>query len=128
MREATLLISRGRKNKGPMTKIRMLNRSLAILKPKQPFFEWLPDPTQLTAEEFCEDAAVYLIPDFEEDEEKESIVRKFYGALFEEVLLGWWTNEEDWPQERSIEMFHDWFTLELHSLVLDLASGPLIRE
>ncbi len=114
-----------------MTESPMLNRSVAILKPKQPFFDWfksLPDPTNLTPEECCEDATVYLIPDFEDDEERESIVKEFYGALFKEVLLGWWTHPKDWPQERTLEVFHEWFTLELHSLVIDLVSGPVIRE
>jgi hypothetical protein len=72
-----------------MTESPMLNRSLAFLKPKQPFFAWLkslPDRTKLTPEECCEDAAVYLIPYFEDDEERESIVKEFYGALFWEVL------------------------------------------
>ena len=48
--------------------------------------------------------------------------------LFEEKLLGWSTNENWWPKERTEEMFWEWFNVEFHSMVIDPYEDPIKKE
>lgn len=114
-----------------MSHLPMLNRSVVIVRPKKPFFDWLrtlPDPISLSPEQYDDDSAAYLLPDVEDDNDQEKALRQCYEILFEELLSGWWTLENDWPKERSFLIFKEWFTCEFHSLALDLVDGPLVLE
>ena len=47
----------------------MINRSIVIVKAKQPFQLWLqslPDPANLTLQQINEDSTAYLLPAFED--------------------------------------------------------------
>jgi hypothetical protein len=114
-----------------MSEIPMVNRSLLVIRPKQPFIDWLknlPDPSEVTVEECSQDATSFLIPDFEDDEERDEIIAEFYPTLFDEALLEWWSDQKDWPKHRDLKMFYDWFQVDFHSLVLDLGIEPLSSE
>ncbi|MDH4164611.1 MAG: VacJ [Nitrospirota bacterium] len=88
----------------------------------------LPDPMDISLAEVNDDTSAYLLPDYEDDDEQDEILRRFYGHIFEEQLDGWWTDERDWPQNRTLELFAEWFTVEFHSLVIDLVDAPLESE
>jgi len=109
----------------------MLNRCVVIIRPREPFFQWLrslPDPLELSLEDYDDDSTAYLLPDFEDEEGKEEILSHFHDLLFAEILGGWWTFEADWPKNRNLEIFKEWFTCEFHSLVIDLVADPLVSE
>ena len=38
------------------------------------------------------------------------------------------TDEEYWPARRTIEMFAEWFEVELHSMVIDITAEPFEGE
>ena len=50
-----------------------LNRSAIVVKPKQPFLDWLhaADPTshEITSLDVCREPTIYLIPECDTDEE-----------------------------------------------------------
>lgn len=109
----------------------MVNRGLVIVLAKEPFREWLlslPDPCDVSLEEINEDCTAYLIPEFEDDKQRDKVLKKLFGVIFEEQLAGWWTKEEDWPQIRDLRTFRKWFDLQFHSVVEDLADDVLIDE
>ena len=111
--------------------VAIVNRSVVIIKAKEPFMQWLktlPDPMDISLAEVNDDTSAYLLPDYEDDDEQDEILRRFYGHIFEEQLDGWWTDERDWPQNRTLELFAEWFTVEFHSLVIDLVDAPLESE
>ncbi len=106
----------------------MVNRSVVIVKAKEPFVRWLkslPDPMDTSLEEINEDATAYLLPDYSHDDEQDEILRRYYPAIFDEQLDGWWTEERDWPPKRTYSLFTQWFDIEFHSLVIDLVDAPL---
>ena len=108
-----------------------VNRSLLIVRAKKPFLDWLhslPDPVVVTLAEVNRDNTVYLRPESENDDEQKEILKQVFDLIFEEQLTGWWQDDRDWPSNRSFEVFTDWFDVEFHSLVLDLADEPLMRE
>ena len=106
-----------------------INRSLLILRPKQPFLDWtrtLDDEDQdLSLEEIHHDSTAYLIPELWDDSDQQELLASYYDVLFEEQLAGWWTDETAWPQKRNLKMFLDWFDVEFHSLVFDLCDEPI---
>ena len=106
-----------------------INRSLIILRPKQPFLDWarsLDDESKdLTLESLNEDSTVYLIPEIWQDSDQEEFLKTCYDILFEEQLEGWWRDETRWPQQRNLKVFLDWFEVEFHSLVFDLCDEPI---
>ena len=109
----------------------MINRGLVIALAKEPFREWLrslPDPCDVTLEKLNEHATAYLIPECEDDKERERILKKLFDLIFADQLADWWTNEEDWPQKRDLRTFRKWFDLRFHSVVEDLVDDILIDE
>ena len=109
----------------------MVNRGLVIALAKEPFREWLlslPDPSDMTLEEINEDRTAYLVPEFEDDKEREKAIKKVFEMIFEDQLADWWTREEDWPQKRDLRTFRKWFDLQFHSVVEDLVDDVLVDE
>jgi hypothetical protein len=109
----------------------MVKRGLVIALAKEPFREWLlslPDPCNKTLEEINEDRTAYLIPEFEDDKQRERVLKKFFTMIFEDQLTDWWTKEEDRPQKRDLRTFKKWFDLQFHLVVEDLLSDVLVDE
>ena len=105
-----------------------IDRSLIILRPKQPFLDWarsLDDEKDLTIDSLNEDLTAYLIPEIWQDSDQEEFLKTCYDILFEEQLEGWWTDEAAWPQPRDLKMFLNWFQVEFHSLVFDVCDEPI---
>ncbi len=109
----------------------MLNRCVVVVKAKPPLQKWLqslPDPISLTLDEINQDSTVYLLPDYEENDEQRQLLRRHFDLIFEEQLAGWWQDEAGWPTDRDLKLFDAWFEVEFHSVVLDLVDGPLTYE
>ena len=106
----------------------MLNRAAMILRPAQPYLEWaksldhdgmVPDPSN--------EQTVYLIPQFEslEDGEFWAFLNEHFDLFFTRELNNWRTREADWPQDRTLSMFRNWFHIEFHSIVHDVVDDIL---
>lgn len=106
-----------------------INRSLIILKPKQPFLDWArsldDEDKNFTLKDLREDSTAYLVPEVWDYHEQHELLEACFGILFEEELEGWWTDEAAWPKERDLKMFLDWFEVDFHSLVFDLCNEPI---
>jgi hypothetical protein len=98
------------------------------LNPKQPFLDWIrtlnDEDSDLTLEQLTDDSTAYLIPELWQDSDQQELLKSYYDVLFEEQLVGWWTDEADWPK-RDLKTFLDWFEVEFHSLVFDLCDEPI---
>ena len=109
-----------------------INRSIAIIRPKQPFVDWanqLPDAEwESSLDDFKTDCLAILIPDYDTDEEAEGYINEIYEDIFTEILSEWSTEESWWPQDRTNEMFWQWFEVELHSIVMDSCMEPIEEE
>lgn len=113
--------------------MRAVNRATIVVRPRQPFVEWADsmeedEENRLSLEEHREDPTAYLIPIVEDVEQAEEILVACWPLLFENELESWCTDEDVWPGDRSLEMFLEWFDVELHSTVVDVAADPLEGE
>jgi hypothetical protein len=110
----------------------VLNRAVLILRYKQPFVDWInaadPNPThEITLADANDDSTAYLV-EVEDEEEFEEWFKLNGLILFEEELNGWYTDPELWPQDRSAQLFKQWCTFELHTLVYDTGGPPLFDD
>jgi hypothetical protein len=109
-----------------------LNRSAIVVKPKQPFLDWLhaTDPTslELTLLHLTREPTIYLIPECDTDEDVAEVLRELCEEIFEEQLAGWYTDISTWPRDRSFDVFCRWFDYQHHSMLIDLCDEPLIRD
>jgi hypothetical protein len=109
-----------------------LNRSAIIIKPKQPFLDWLhavdSSSREITLAGVRDDPSIYLLAECEDDREVRAAVRAIFDAIFVEQLEGWYGDRTTWPAHRTFGMFGKWFEIGFHSMVMDLGSEPLITE
>ena len=104
-----------------------INRAAIVVRPKTPFFNWarsleggLPESTEAWE-------SVYLV-EAAENEEATCILRRCFASIFEEQLEGWHRDPDDWPKQRNIALFQDWFDADVVDLVFDLSEGPIEHD
>ncbi len=110
----------------------MLNRSVLILRYKQPFVDWInaadPTPTHTTKlADVNEDSTAYLL-EVEDEDELAAWLEANGEMLFAEELDGWYTDPALWPDDRSLAQFKRWCTFKLHTVVVDTGATPLADD
>jgi len=107
----------------------MINRCAVLVQPAQPFLEWLRrvDPTsaELTLEDLRREPTIYLLPEWETEQEALQHLARVCSDIFEEQLNGWFRVPSVWPQERNLNAFLRWFDCSFHSMVVDLCDERL---
>lgn len=107
----------------------MLNRSSVIVRPKQPYLDWISEIDELgILPEAGDECTVYLIPEYEDNLQKMEIMSVCFEAIFEVELSGWNRDEDTWPQNRTFEMFCEWFSLEFNLMVTDLCDYEIKED
>jgi len=110
----------------------LINRGVAIIKPKQPLVDWVkrtvPLLTPLSPEELENDCTAILVPDLGSREAVLDYLEPVKSWLFEMELEDWSRNPSDWPEERTGELFDAWFDVEVHSMVWDLVDAQVEEE
>jgi hypothetical protein len=112
--------------------MRLMNRAAIIVKPKHPYIVWanaLDEHGPKLVLDSQPEHTIYLIDDVSEYIfDVEAFVRPYFEAIFEHELGAWHRLEDDWPSKRDYVTFLEWFDVEVHSMVLDLASEPIKTE
>ena len=112
-----------------------VNRAALVIVAKKPFRDWAnyiihetpvphfyPDPYE------DKGTAVYLIPDNLYEDAFTNFVMQHYTIIFEEQLAFWLPEEEHWPQNRSWDVFCDWFDIIHVKGLLDFSELEIKRE
>lgn len=105
-----------------------VNRGVLVLKPKEKFLAWVNSSDEedvVTLDEAVQDSTAYLTPEIENDNELRQFLEQNYDLLFEQELVGWIQDEAQWPVTRDLPTFLEWFDVEFHSMVLDIAEEEL---
>lgn len=102
-----------------------IDRVAAVVKPTASMLEWLnnqPGQTDnLTLETLRKDCLVLLIPAFDGPNQALEYIKQIYRGIFEAELISWGVKKRDWPEDMSLERFNQWFELEFHSILYDVA-------
>jgi hypothetical protein len=102
-----------------------LRRSIIAILPRQPFVDWLrtrpgeKDASLKLAREH--NSISFLIPYRMNTHETVRVVPEHWPRFFAQMLERCSQNPEDWPADRTWEMFQQWFEIEYRDTVLDIA-------
>ena len=109
-----------------------IDRSVAVIKPKQPFVDWAnsvgDEKEPYSISDFSTDCSVILLPVVDSDEHAEAFIKDMYQDLFELELSSWIVVDEMWPENRTYKMFLEWFDVEFHSMVFDSLKDDIEKE
>jgi hypothetical protein len=102
-----------------------LDRFVAIIRPREAFLGWvrgLPDfeDMNLSLEQVRADSTALVIPQFDDDDEAVAFVYRLWEEVFMAELDAWTEEKALWPQGRTIEMFMEWFEVEIHTSVAEI--------
>ena len=101
-----------------------INRSAVVVRPAQPFLDWLhrvdTSSADLTVDGLRADPSIYLLPEWESDEDALDKLAKVSADIFTEQLNSWHRVESVWPQNRDVNTFRRWFDCSFHSMVFDV--------
>jgi hypothetical protein len=131
LRFALRLMPAGYLRRYKLTKMKEItNRSALFIFPKKPFKEWaklynespIDDLDQRLSEKH-----VYLLEWFHE-EDIVDVLKPYYIEIFEFELLSWNSYKNEWPQNRSIELFLEWFDVKLCDYLYDLETEEIMSE
>ncbi len=110
----------------------VINRAVAIIKPRQPYLDWaqqLADPPdRLSLADLRRDCTAILLPEWDDPADAEAFIQDMFADVFAMELDAWHRDPQAWPAHRSYQIFREWFDVELHSLVLDAAVADITRE
>jgi hypothetical protein len=109
----------------------MLNRSAVVVRPRQPFLDWVravdyDDAPDVTMDDMR--ATIYLVPEYEDSDGAERFLKRAYDEIFCRQLNGWYTEESLWPKDRSWRVFKAWFDIEHIDVIEDLVDAALEDE
>lgn len=111
--------------------MKTINRALIVIKPKQPFLDWIlartdTEESEVTLEDLrSEDCTAILVPEFDDYDEVWEVIEDLAPGLFEIELSGWRRTPELWPTKRDFKTFKEWFDVEIHSMVGDSVKGQI---
>ena len=104
----------------------VVERSIVVLKPKEPFLNWIntyiaiSDETILDLASIRIDCNSYLIPEVNEIEDGISYIDEVYEGLFQLELASWSEDQSTWPEDLSLKTFWEWFDVEISPTLIDL--------
>jgi hypothetical protein len=108
--------------------MKIVNRGYITVTPNQKFWDWANEfesDMEFSVEDDVE-PNVYLIT--EEFFEIEPIIEQNFKKIFKNELAMITEEEETWPQDRTMEVFLEWFKLEIGSTVFDLEKSDIKVE
>ncbi len=111
--------------------ITTVNRSLLIIKAKEPFRDWvasLPGKCKFTISDLNTGCKAYLIPEFEDNRQKDEILHQIHADIFAEKLFQYCIDDIKWPQNRTFALFNRWFEPEFYPVVEDTAGSDIISD
>ena len=107
-----------------------INRGCIIIRVATPYIDWARslDDSGMIPNPETDEPTVYLIADYDVEEEAWEALEEKYEIIFEEELEAWHTDDTDWPENRTFELFKEWFTISFCSGVQDFGGDEIIYE
>ncbi|MEM9050414.1 MAG: hypothetical protein AAGC47_00100 [Bacteroidota bacterium] len=106
-----------------------LNRGAISIVPKQAYHDWanaaLPEEEPTRPSE-GDEATVYLVEGNWNNIDEP--LQKHWEDIFANELFLTTSNEDLWPDEIDLEMFKEWFSYSIGSILIDLEDGELGSE
>src|SRR5438105_8398979 len=114
--------------------MRVVNRTAVTLVGAQPFLDWTghtdadANKGALTVPRAKPYGTAFLLPELELEEDVQEWIEDNASWLFEFQLASWTDDETVWPATRDLKTFRDWFRIDIHSIVVDVADDEIEGE
>jgi hypothetical protein len=114
--------------------MRVINRTAVTLVGAKPYLDWTRakeagfDTGTLRVVRARTFGSAFLLPEFELEEDVQEWVEENAGWLFEFQLAAWTDNEAEWPATRDLKAFREWFRVDIHNVVVDVAEDDIEGE
>jgi hypothetical protein len=114
--------------------MQLLNRTAVTVVGAQPYLEWTQQHDAdinrgtLTVARARTFGSAFLLPELEAEIEVEEWVEDNASWLFEFQLSSWTEDESTWPTVRDLKTFREWFRVDIHNVVIDVADSDLEGE
>ena len=114
--------------------MRVVNRTAVSLVGAAPFVQWMrshdadANKGTLTVARAKPYGTVILLPEFELEEDIQEWLEDNVLWLFEFQLATWTEEEASWPPTRDLKTFREWFTVDIHSVVVDAGDDDIEGE
>jgi hypothetical protein len=124
----------GSQSRCTMGAMRVINRTAVTITGAQPYADW----TRRTDADFAKGSitvaraktygTAYLLPELELEEDVQEWVEENASWLFEFQLAAWTEDVAVWPADRTLALFREWFRVDIHSVVVDVADDEIEGE
>lgn len=114
--------------------MRVINRTSVSIVGAQPYVDWMTkhdadaNKGTLTVARARPYGSAFLLPEFELEEDVQEWVEENFQWLFEFQLAAWTDDESAWPATRDLRTFRNWFRIDIHSVVVDVAEDEIEGE
>ena len=114
--------------------MRVVNRTAVTIVGAKPYIDWMRDTDAdfnkgaITVPRVRAYGSAFLLPEFELEEDLQEWVEDNVTWLFEFQLAAWTENESTWPAPRDLHTFREWFRVDVHSVVVDVADDDIEGE
>ena len=114
--------------------MRVVNRTAVTVVGAEPYTNWTRgrdadfNRNQLTVARARPYGTVFLLPEVDFEEDLQEWVEENYAWIFEFQLSAWTSDEAAWPANRDLRTFKEWFRVDLHSAVVDVADDDIEGE
>jgi hypothetical protein len=114
--------------------MRVINRTAVSITGGQPFVDWMTatdadfNKGAITVARAKAYGSAFLLPEFDLEEDVQEWVEENAVWLFELQLSNWTEDESSWPPNRDLKTFREWFRIDIHSLVVDVADDDIEGE
>ena len=81
---------------------------------------------RLSLEDLRLEPTIYLLPEYDTEEEARGYLREYCSEIFEEQLDGWYRVPSAWPVDRTFDTFNRSFEYSFHSVLVDLSDEPVM--
>jgi hypothetical protein len=114
--------------------MRLINRTAVSVIGATPYIEWTVSrdadfavgPVRVAHAKAH--GTAYLLPELDQEEDILEWVEENFAWLFEFQLSAWTEDESAWPTDRTLKMFREWFRIDIHSVVVDVAEEEIDGE
>ena len=111
--------------------MKLINRSAFAVLPLQPFADWANEQQDelnqpMTLAEHRAEGSVYLAEEFQSEEDIQAQLADHFAAIFSNELAAWDEFGDNWPGNRTLELFLQWFEVIPQVMAVDLLQAPLL--
>jgi len=114
--------------------MRVINRTAVTVVGAQPYIDWTlqtdgdVNKGSVTVARAKTYGSAFLLPELELEEDVQEWIEENAPWIFDFQLSAWTEDESTWPPTRDLKTFRDWFRVDVHSIVVDMADDEIEGE